>query len=140
MSSSQSCSHRDFVQNEPIESSTALMATLFVKNPKCDPDRKNVVITKLFAPEFCAEWSNREVHSSHGDHFRDYFCVYVSGTIFGKQKCLHSIIPPSGGPGRAPVGGQKCPIGHFCPVRPGGPGGGPGAGPPGHKNPQGPIT
>ena len=40
MSSSQSCSHRNSVQNAPIESSTALTATLFVKNPKFDPDRK----------------------------------------------------------------------------------------------------
>ena len=41
------------------------------KNPEFDPDRKNVVITKLFAPKFCAEWSNRELHSSHGDPFRE---------------------------------------------------------------------
>ena len=38
---------------------------------KNDPDPKNVVITKLFAPKFCAEWSNREVHSSHGDPIRE---------------------------------------------------------------------
>ena len=29
------------MQNAPIESSTALRATLFAKNPKCDPDQKN---------------------------------------------------------------------------------------------------
>ena len=34
MSSSQSCSHRNSVQNAPVESSTALTATLFVKIPK----------------------------------------------------------------------------------------------------------
>ena len=109
MSSSQSCSHRNSVQNAPIESSTALTATLFVKNLKFDPDpkkcwpasqscshrnsvqnapvegstaltatlfvknRKNDVITKLFAPKFCAECTGRELHSSHGDPFRELF-------------------------------------------------------------------
>ena len=40
MSSSQSCSHRTSVQNAPIESSTAITVTLFVKNPKFDLDPK----------------------------------------------------------------------------------------------------
>ena len=44
------------------------------------------VVTKTFAPKFCAEWSNREVHSSHGDHFCDNFCVYVSRPCLGAQK------------------------------------------------------
>ena len=61
------------MQNAPVESSTALTATLFVKNPKFDPDPKNVVITKLFAPKFCAECTDRELHSSHGDPFRELF-------------------------------------------------------------------
>ena len=39
---------------------------------------KNVVITKLFAPKFRAECTDRELHSSHGDHFLDHFHVYVS--------------------------------------------------------------
>ena len=40
VSPSQSCSHRNSVQNGPIEGSTALMATLFVKKYKIDPDPK----------------------------------------------------------------------------------------------------
>ena len=35
----------------------------------------------MFAPKFCAECTDRELHSSHGDHFRDHFCVYVSGPL-----------------------------------------------------------
>ena len=49
---------------------------------KLTPIPKNAIVTKLFAPKFCAECTDREVHSSHGDHFREDFCVYVSGTIF----------------------------------------------------------
>ena len=30
---------------------------------------KSGVVTKTFAPKLCAEWSDREVHSSHGDYF-----------------------------------------------------------------------
>ena len=43
--------------------------------PNVDPDPKNGVITKMFAPKFCAEWSCRYIHSSHGDHFRGHFCI-----------------------------------------------------------------
>ena len=42
------------------------------------PIPKNAIVTKRFAPKFCAEWSDREVHSSHEDHFHDHFYVYVS--------------------------------------------------------------
>ena len=42
---------------------------------------KKVVFTKTFAPKFCVEWSDREIHNSHRDYFRDYFCVYVSGKL-----------------------------------------------------------
>ena len=42
VSPSQSCSHRNSVQNGPIERSTALMATLFVKKHKIDPDPKKM--------------------------------------------------------------------------------------------------
>ena len=49
---------------------------------------KSGVVTKMFAPKFCAEWSNREVHSSHGDHFRDYFCVNVLEPYLGAQKLI----------------------------------------------------
>ena len=41
------------------------------------PIPKNAVVTKLFAPKFHAECTDRELHSSHGDHFRDHFHVYV---------------------------------------------------------------
>ena len=75
MSSSQSCSHRNSVQNAPVESSTALTATLFVKIPKFDHNPKKIIITKLFAPKFYAECTDRRIHSSHGDHFHDHFCV-----------------------------------------------------------------
>ena len=42
VSPSQSCSHRNSVQNGPIERSTALMATLFVKKHKIDNDPKKM--------------------------------------------------------------------------------------------------
>ena len=56
--------------------------------------QKNAVVTKMFAPKFCAEWSNREVHSSHGDHFRDHFW-----TIGGSGDCKIR----SGNPGVWPI-------------------------------------
>ena len=71
MSSSQSCSHRNSVQNGQVERSTALTATLYVKSLNLTTIQQNVVITKVFAPKFCAEWSNRELHSSHGYPFRE---------------------------------------------------------------------
>ena len=43
------------------------------------PIPKSVVVTKAFAPKFCAEWSDQEIQSSHKDYFGDHFCVYVSG-------------------------------------------------------------
>ena len=45
------------------------------------PISKNTFVTKTLAPKFCEEWSDREVHSSHGDCFRCNFCVYVSGQL-----------------------------------------------------------
>ena len=48
---------------------------------KIDPNLKNAVVAKTFARKFCAEWSDREVHSSHGEHFRDNFYVHVSGQL-----------------------------------------------------------
>ena len=60
-----------------------------LKNPKFDPDpNKNVVITKLFAPKFCAERSNREVHSSHGDPFREK----AQNWPWSKKKCRHHKV------------------------------------------------
>ena len=47
---------------------------------------KSGVVTKTLAPKFCAECSDREVDSSHGDRFRDYFCVYVSEPFLAAQK------------------------------------------------------
>ena len=43
--------------------------------------RLKKVVTKTFAPKFCAECTDRHIHSSHGDYFRDHFCVYVSGQL-----------------------------------------------------------
>ena len=98
-SSSQSCSHRNSLQNGPIESSTALSATLFVKNPTFDPDpNKNVVITKLFAPNLCAECTDRELLSSHGDPFREHLFVYVSEQLRATSgKPLGDLRATSGG-------------------------------------------
>ena len=62
------------------------------KNQNFDPDPKNVVITKLFAPKFCAEWSNREVHSSHRDHFRDHFHVYVLGQLSSNPRATYGQL------------------------------------------------
>ena len=44
---------------------------------------QNDVVAKTFAPKFRSEPSDREVHSSHGDYFRDHFYVYVSGQFLG---------------------------------------------------------
>ena len=43
--------------------------------PNVNPDPKNGVVTKTFAPKFRSEPSDREVHSSYEDYFRDHFCV-----------------------------------------------------------------
>ena len=51
ISSLQSCSHRNSVQHGQIESSTALTATLFVKNPKFDPDPKKRRCRKVVRTE-----------------------------------------------------------------------------------------
>ena len=51
------------------------------KCPKVDSDPKNGIITKLLAPNFCAECTDGEIHSSHGDPFHEYFCVCVSGQL-----------------------------------------------------------
>ena len=46
----------------------------------------SIVVTKTLAPKFCAELSDREIHSSHGDYFRCHFCVYVSGQFPGNLR------------------------------------------------------
>ena len=52
-----------------------------------DPDgrfpKRNIIVIKAFAPKFCAECTDRRIHSSHGDYFRDHFCVCVSGQLLG---------------------------------------------------------
>ena len=47
------------------------------------PIGKSIVVANRFAPKFCAECTDREIHSSYGDPFRDNFCVYVSGPLSG---------------------------------------------------------
>ena len=43
--------------------------------PNVNQDPENGVVTKTFAPKFRSEPSDREVHSSYGDYFRDHFCI-----------------------------------------------------------------
>ena len=58
--------------------------TLMVRLPTPMVDfPKNAVVTKTFAPKFRSEPSDREVHSSYGDYFRDHFCVCVLGPLSG---------------------------------------------------------
>ena len=58
--------------------------TLMVRLPTPMVDfPKSAVVTKTFAPKFRSEPSDREVHSSYGDYFRDHFCVCVSGPLSG---------------------------------------------------------
>ena len=49
------------------------------RTQKLTPIPKIGVVTKTFAQKFCAEWSDREVHSSRGDYFRDSCCFHASG-------------------------------------------------------------
>ena len=87
MPSSRLDSHQNSVQNGMVEKFTAFMATIFVPSFRflCHrhflptPIPKNVVVTKTFAPKFCTECTDRYIHSSHGDDFRNHFCVCVSG-------------------------------------------------------------
>ena len=60
---------------------------------KMNPIPKNVVVAKLFSPKFCAEWSDREVHSSYGDYFCDNFCFYVLVTIFHGHRMFKKRWP-----------------------------------------------
>ena len=49
------------------------------------------------SPKLCSEWSDREIHSSHGDPFREHFCAYVSGQLSGSplEPLEHSGWPRS---------------------------------------------
>ena len=74
----------------PIKKFPALMETIFVNifcvyvsGPKVDPNPKSVVVTKALVPEFFAEWSDREIHSSHGTMFVTSQCLRL-GAAFGQ--------------------------------------------------------
>ena len=110
MPSSRKCSHRNSVQNGPIDSFTALMGTIFVaisvfmsRAPKVDPDPKNVFATKLLAPKFCAECTDQQLHSSHGDYFRCHFCVYVSGPLSSNLRATFGQLWTIGGSGDSKI-------------------------------------
>ena len=45
------------------------------QHPNVNPDPKNGIVTKTFTPKFWSEPSDREVHSSYRDYFRDHFCI-----------------------------------------------------------------
>ena len=47
--------------------------------PKVDPAPPKRRRHRTLAPRFCAEWSDREIRSSHGGCFRDHFGAYVPG-------------------------------------------------------------
>ena len=54
------------------------------------PIQKNVVIAKLFAQSFCAECTGRELHSSHGDPFREKSKFWPrSQKMSSSQSCSH---------------------------------------------------
>ena len=85
---SQKRSHQNSGQNGQVEKFTAFTATISV-----DIYKKNIVFTKTFAPKFRSEWSGREVHSSHGDYFREHFCVRVSRQLSGSFSCWVGWLP-----------------------------------------------
>ena len=77
-------SWRPFLCQIPVFMSPPLFA---------DPIPKSVVVTKAFAPKFCAEFTDRHIHSSHGDSFRDNFCVCVSGQLSGNFRATFKQLP-----------------------------------------------
>ena len=54
---------------------------------------KSSVVTKTFAPKFCAECTDRHIHSSHRDYFCDHFCVCVSGQLSGNFRATFKQLP-----------------------------------------------
>ena len=54
---------------------------------------KNAIVTKTFAPKFRSEPSDREVHSSHGDYFRDNFCDCDSEPLSGNFQSTFGQLP-----------------------------------------------
>ena len=100
MASSQKRSHRNSVENGSIDKFTAGTATVFMTisvvmswGPKVDPDPKNVVVTKAFAPKFRSEPYDREVPRSHGDYFRDNFCDCDSEPLSGNFQSTFGQLP-----------------------------------------------
>ena len=61
--------------------------------PNVNPDQKNCVVTKTFAPKFWSEPSDREVHSSYGDYFRDNFCDCDSEPLSGNFQSTFGQLP-----------------------------------------------
>ena len=104
MSSPRLDSHRNSVQNGMVESFPALTATIsvnFLLFPKCslkNVDRKThrnrtkgksdqkADYAIRFSPRFCAEWSRRELPSSHGDYFRELFGVLLRVSVSGRSQ------------------------------------------------------
>ena len=53
-----------------------------IPDPISRPQSKEVSSSrKPLTPQFCAECTDRRIHSSHGDYFRDHFCLYISGQL-----------------------------------------------------------
>ena len=67
------------------------------------PIPKNVFATKLLAPKFCAECTDQQLHSSHGDYFRCHFCVYVSGPLSSNLRATFGQLWTIGGSGDSKI-------------------------------------
>ena len=68
--------------------------TLMVRLPTPMADfPKNAVATKTFAPKFRSEPSDREVHSSYGDYFRDNVCDCDSEPLSGNFQSTFGQLP-----------------------------------------------
>ena len=70
---------------------------------KLTPIPKNVFATKLLAPKFCAECTDQQLHSSHGDYFRCHFCVYVSGPLSSNLRATFGQLWTIGGSGDSKI-------------------------------------
>ena len=70
---------------------------------KLTPIPKNVFATKLLAPKFCAECTDQQLHSSHGDYFRGHFCVYVSGPLSSNLRATFGQLWTIGGSGDSKI-------------------------------------
>ena len=45
-----------------------------ISRPPWSISPKNIIVTKIIAPEFCAEYDDRQILSSNGNEFRCNFC------------------------------------------------------------------